>query len=107
VFGRTADYFNLLNLNEFLETTMTQPVTVMKIELCDPTGKEGDPHWYGLRITEYDTDTEYRTDKKRITNIVERAYWWHRPITESIEDLLTYTQRCQREEEQKILEELK
>lgn len=85
---------------------MTEPVTVMTIELCDPTGKENDPHYYGLRITEYDTDTEYATGNKRITNIVERAYWHRTPLTEAAEDLLTWTQRALREEEQKILEEL-
>ena len=83
---------------------MSEPIAVMKIELCDPPNVSENRHWYyGLRIIEFDTDSP---DKERITNIVERAYWHRTTLIEAIEDLLSFTQRAQREEEQAILEEM-
>lgn len=77
-----------------------QPITVMKIELCEPSNQ--DPNYYGLRITEYDTDTP-----ERVINIVEKSYFNRTGLIIAIEDLVTFTQCSIRFEEEAIINELK
>jgi hypothetical protein len=75
-------------------------IPVMTIELCDPHTQDTGM-FYGLRIVEFDINT----DTKIITNIVQRDYFHRISVQEAIENLIFYTQRAQKFEEQKIIEE--